>query len=137
MKYFNRRGFLKTAAASAGVFYIAPTSWAQKSPGDTLNSVVVGFNGRGQSHIGALSGLKDSGVRIAALCDVDQTVLRKGVDAQDKKGVKVTAYTDIRKVLENKDIDIVSIATPNHWHSLAAIWAVQAGKDVYVEKPVS
>jgi predicted dehydrogenase len=137
MKYFDRRGFLKTAGAAAGVFYIAPTSWAQKSPGDTLNSVVVGFNGRGGSHIGALSGLKDSGVRLTALCDVDDAVLRKGVDAQDKKGVKVTPYTDIRKVLENKDIDIVSIATPNHWHSLGAIWAVQAGKDVYVEKPVS
>ena len=137
MKYFDRRGFLKAGAAAAGVFYIAPTSWAQKSPGDTLNSVVVGFNGRGGAHIGALSGLKDSGVRLAALCDVDEGVLRKGVDAQDKKGVKVTPYSDIRKVLENKDIDIVSIATPNHWHSLAAIWAVQAGKDVYVEKPVS
>ena len=129
MKYFDRRGFLKAGAAAAGVFYIAPTSWAQKSPGDTLNSVVVGFNGRGGAHIGALSGLKDSGVRLAALCDVDEGVLRKGVDAQDKKGVKVTPYSDIRKVLENKDIDIVSIATPNHWHSLAAIWAVQAGKD--------
>lgn len=137
MKYFDRRGFLKAAGTAAGVFYIAPTSWAQKSPGDTLNAVVVGFNGRGQSHISALGGLKDSGVRLTALCDVDDTVLRKGVDAQDKKGVKVTAYSDIRKVLENKDIDIVSIATPNHWHSLAAIWAVQAGKDVYVEKPVS
>ena len=69
MKYFDRRGFLKAGAAAAGVFYIAPTSWAQKSPGDTLNSVVVGFNGRGGAHIGALSGLKDSGVRLAALCD--------------------------------------------------------------------
>jgi len=137
VKYFDRRGFLKTAGAAAGIFYIAPTSWAQKSPGDTLNSVVVGFGGRGKSHIGALSGLKESGVRLTALCDVDDKILRGGVDEQDKKGVKVTAYTDIRKVLENKDIDIVSIATPNHWHSLGAIWAVQAGKDVYVEKPVS
>ena len=137
MKYFSRRGFLKASAAAGGVFYVAPTSWAQKSPGDTLNAVVVGFGGRGQAHISALSGLKESGVRLSALCDVDENVLRKNVDAQDKKGVKVTAYTDIRKVLEDKSIDLVSIATPNHWHSLAAIWAVQAGKDVYVEKPVS
>ena len=137
MKYFSRRGFLKSSAATAGIFYVARTSWAQKSPGDTLGALTIGFGGRGGSHIAAFGGLKDRGVRMTALCDVDDRILRGGVDAQDKKGIKVTAYTDIRKALENKDVDIVSIATPNHWHSLAAIWAIQAGKDVYVEKPVS
>ena len=137
MKYFDRRGFLKTAGAAAGVFYIAPTSWAQKSPGDTLNSLVIGVNGRGGSHIGGMLALKDKGVRLTALCDVDATVLGKNVDNLDKKGTKVKGYADMRKAFEDKDIDLVCIATPNHWHSLAAIWAIQAGKDVYVEKPVS
>ncbi len=134
----NRRSFLKqSAAASTGVFYIAKTSWAQKSPGDTMNIGVIGFGGRGKSHIGGYKGLKNEGVRIAALCDVDSKVLGKELDAFDKEKLKVTGYSDLRKLLENKDIDAVSIATPNHWHALASIWAIQAGKDVYVEKPVS
>lgn len=134
----NRRSFLKqSAAASTGVFYIAKTSWAQKSPGDTLNMAVIGFGGRGGSHISGYKKLKNEGVRVAALCDVDSNTLGKGVDAFDKEKQKVTGYTDLRKLLENKDIDAVSIATPNHWHALASIWAIQAGKDVYVEKPVS
>ena len=137
----TRRRFLQqSAAASTGVFYIAKTSWAQKSPGDTINVAVIGFKGRGGSHIGGFKSQGKEGVRVAALCDVDRTVLDKGLqglnkDAGDK--MKATGYTDMRKLFENKDIDAVSIATPNHWHSLAAIWAIQAGKDVYVEKPVS
>lgn len=134
----NRRRFLQqSAAASTGVFYIAKTSWAQKSPGETLNVAVIGFGGRGGSHISGYKGLKNEGVRVAALCDVDQNILNKGVAAFDKDKQKVTGYSDLRKLLDNKDIDAVSIATPNHWHALATIWAVQAGKDVYVEKPVS
>lgn len=134
----TRRSFLtQSVAASTGVFYIAKNSWAQKSPGDTVNVAVIGFGGRGGSHISGYRKLKDEGVRVAALCDVDSKVLGKGVDAFDKDKLKVTGYTDLRKLLENKDIDAVSIATPNHWHALATIWAVQAGKDVYVEKPVS
>ncbi|MEZ5387667.1 MAG: Gfo/Idh/MocA family oxidoreductase [Prosthecobacter sp.] len=134
----NRRSFLKqSAAASTGVFYIAKTSWAQKSPGDTINMAVIGFGGRGGSHISGYKKLKNEGVRVAALCDVDSNTLSKGVGSFDKEKLKVTGYTDLRKLLENKDIDAVSIATPNHWHALATIWAVQAGKDVYVEKPVS
>ena len=68
---------------------------------------------------------------------MDSGILSKRVDEYGKNKVKVQGYTDIRKLLENKDIDAVSIATPNHWHALGTIWAVQAGKDVYVEKPVS
>ena len=134
----NRRSFLKqSAAASTGVFYIAKTSWAQKSPGDTINMAVIGFGGRGGSHIDGYKKLKNEGVRIAALCDVDSKVMSKHVQALDKDKIKVTQYTDMRKVFDDKSIDAVSIATPNHWHALASIWAIQAGKDVYVEKPVS
>ena len=134
-----RRDFIKqiSAATAGGVFYIAKNSWAQKSPGDTINMAVVGFGGRGGSHISGYKGLAKEGVRVAALCDVDSKVLGKRVDDFAKDKQKVEGYKDIRKLLENKDIDAISIATPNHWHSLATIWAVQAGKDVYVEKPVS
>ena len=80
--------------------------------------------------------LAKQGVRVAALCDVDARILSAGVESFSKRGEKVEGYRDIRKLLENKDIDAITIATPNHWHALATIWAVQAGKDVYVEKPV-
>jgi predicted dehydrogenase len=76
-------------------------------------------------------------VTIAALCDVDSQVLAKRTQELAKNKLKPTGYTDYRKVLENPDIDAVVIATPNHWHALMAIWGLQAGKDVYVEKPVS
>ncbi|WP_395739352.1 Gfo/Idh/MocA family oxidoreductase [Prosthecobacter sp.] len=136
----NRRSFLKqSAAASTSVFYIAKTSWAQKSPGDTVNVAVIGFGGRGGSHISGYNKLnKDgAGVRVSALCDVDSNILNNGLKGYDNEKIKVQGYSDLRKLLENKDVDAVSIATPNHWHALATIWAVQAGKDVYVEKPVS
>jgi len=96
---------------------------------------VVGFGSRGQNHISGLSKLK--GVRLAGLCDVDTTILGKEQQKWKDKGVDVKGYTDMRKLLESKEVDVISIATPNHWHSLASIWAIQAGKDVYVEKPVS
>ena len=133
----SRRRFIQqSVAASTGVFYIAKNSWA-KSPGDSINVAVIGFNGRGGSHIGGYKGLKKEGVNVAALCDVDSKVLARGIDGFKSEKIKPQGYSDLRKLLENKDIDAVSIATPNHWHSLASIWAMQAGKDVYVEKPVS
>ncbi len=74
---------------------------------------------------------------MVALCDVDSNILDREVKKYRDKGEQIEAYTDVRRLLENKDIDVVSFATPNHWHALGAIWAMQAGKDVYVEKPVS
>jgi len=91
----------------------------------------VGLNGRGGSHIDEFSRIK--GARVAALCDVDLEVLDRR--ARSLEGVK--KYQDVRKLFEDKDVDVVSIATTNHWHSLIALWACQAGKDVYVEKPCS
>jgi predicted dehydrogenase len=133
----TRRHFLsRSAALSTGAFYIAKSSWAQ-SPNEKINVAVIGFKGRGGSHISGFKGLKKEGVHIAALCDVDSAVLSKGIASLDQDGIKPTGYTDIRKLLEDKDIDAISIATPNHWHALGTVWAAQAGKDVYVEKPVS
>jgi predicted dehydrogenase len=96
---------------------------------------VIGFGGRGGDHIGGLTALK--GVRLTALCDADSRILGAEVKRWKDKNVTVEAFSDLRKLLESKNVDAVSIATPNHWHSLATIWAIQAGKDVYVEKPIS
>jgi predicted dehydrogenase len=96
---------------------------------------VVGFNSRGNDHIAGFKKIK--GVRLVALCDVDSKVLEKGRADLAKDGIQVETYTDVRKLLESGEIDAVSTATPNHWHALLATWACQAGKDGYVEKPVS
>jgi predicted dehydrogenase len=136
-KRFDRRSFLKTAGFGVSTFYIAKTSWAQSSPGDTLNTAVIGVNGRGRSHISAALANKHKSVRLAAICDVDGKVLSARAAELKKRKVDVETYEDMRKLFENKEIDIITVATPNHWHSLATIWAVQAGKDVYCEKPVS
>lgn len=137
MKQINRRNFLKSSLLTAATASFTARSWAQ-IPGasDTVRVAVVGFNGRGKDHIGGMQKLREKKVKIVALCDVDQWVLQGGVESFNKRGDVVDGYTDIRKLLENKDIDAITIATPNHWHSLGTIWAVQAGKDVYVEKPV-
>jgi predicted dehydrogenase len=75
-------------------------------------------------------------VRLVAICDVDNKVLgQKGDQIEKAYGVKVDQETDLRRLFERKDIDAITIATPNHWHALAAIWACDHGKDVYVEKP--
>src|SRR6266487_4146711 len=132
MKNLSRRTFLKSTALTAASFRLSARSWAQVAGSNRdVRVAVVGFNGRGGEHISALG--KADGARITALCDADQNVLDGGV----KKLGGVETYTDIRKLLESKNVDAVSIATPNHWHALGAIWAIQAGKDVYVEKPVS
>jgi predicted dehydrogenase len=109
---------------------------ALPSQNDTVRVAVVGFNGRGRAHISAY--LKIPNVEIAALCDVDQSVVDRGCKMIEDAGKKKPAtYADFRKLLEDKSIDAVSIATPNFHHTLQTIWAVQAGKDVLVEKPVS
>ena len=132
----TRRSFLKSSIA-AGTALSLPASLYSAAEGanDDIRIGIVGFNGRGQDHIGNYLNCK--GARIVALCDVDSAVLDKGVAQLATKGHQATPYADVRKMLESKEIDVISIATPNHWHALSAIWAIQAGKDVYVEKPVS
>jgi predicted dehydrogenase len=128
----TRRSFLKTSLMSAAACSLSPRSWSQVPGANSdIRIAVIGVNGRGQSHISEFK--KMDGVRIAALCDVDLDVLDKR--AKNLEGVQ--KFQDIRKLLESKEIDAISIATPNHWHSLATIWGCQAGKDVYVEKPCS
>jgi predicted dehydrogenase len=97
---------------------------------------VVGINGRGGSHIDGF--IKAEGSEVAALCDCDKKVLDSRVQSvQDVTQKAPKAYVDMREMFDDKDIDAISFATPNHWHALGTVWACQAGKDVYVEKPVS
>jgi predicted dehydrogenase len=124
----ERRHFLMTSAAAvAGRTVLA-------SPNDTVRVACVGVHGQGRSHIRAYAAMPN--VEIAAVCDVDESVLNERLQDIEKLGKKRPAgFTDLRKLLEDKSIDAISIATPNHNHALQAIWGVQAGKDVYVEKP--
>ena len=140
----NRRQFLEesmlaaaTAAAATTPAIVAAQDVQSKSPNEKLGVAVVGVRGRGGSHIGAFAGRQDT--EILYICDADRDVGgRRAEEVGKRQGGKVPVFEeDIRKVLEDDRVDIVSIATPNHWHALGAIWAIQAGKDVYVEKPVS
>lgn len=136
MKNINRRSFIKSTALGAAALSLPARSWAQIAGANSdIRYAVVGFKGRGRDHIRGLGDVP--GLRLTALCDVDSSVLEGEVKRWKDKGQEVEGYTDIRKLLESKNVDVISIAMPNHWHSLAAIWAIQAGKDVYVEKPVS
>ncbi|MEO7889508.1 MAG: Gfo/Idh/MocA family oxidoreductase [Vicinamibacterales bacterium] len=107
------------------------------SPNDRVRIAIAGCGGRGQSHVDGWLGLPN--VEVVALCDVDDAHLASTLARVAQKGAttKPVTYTDFRKLLEDKTIDAVSLATPNHWHTLQTIWACQAGKDVYVEKPCS
>jgi predicted dehydrogenase len=135
----SRRSFMKNAGgAVAAAAFTAPLLVPQRAFGanERINAAVLGVHGRGRSHISGFMNLDN--VRVTALCDPDMNVLRqRGQDFEKKYNQKVKLVQDLRQVYDDKDIDVVSIATPNHWHSLATIWACQAGKDVYVEKPGS
>ena len=134
MSKLNRRTFIKTSVATVGITALAPYARVLGANSD-IRVAVVGFNGMGKSHINAYR--KIPGVRITALCDVDTNVLDWGKQDFAARHEKVATYVDYRKLLEDKNVDAVSIVTPNHWHSLMGIWACQAGKDATVEKPVS
>ena len=133
MKRITRRRFMKGAMA-AGVSLALPFSRVRGANED-IRAGVIGFRGHGKTHINAYRRI--AGVRLVALCDADKNVLAAGVRDAKNRNEKVDGYVDMRKMLEDKDIDVVSTATPNHWHSLVTVWACQAGKDVCVEKPVS
>jgi predicted dehydrogenase len=105
-------------------------------PNDKIRMAVIGFHGQGGGHINAYSKMDD--VEIAMLCDTDKAVWPSGLKTiADAGKPEPKCVQDLRRVFDDQSIDAVSIATPNHWHALAAIWAMQSGKDVYVEKPAS
>ncbi|QHV95813.1 Gfo/Idh/MocA family protein [Spirosoma endbachense] len=144
----TRRQFLQNStqlAVTTGLTTLLPneltaTDQQRKfSAADTVSIGLIGCNNMGWADLTSM--LKHQGVRCIALCDVDQNVLNKRATELEKRpaaaGQKVTLYSDFRKLLENKDIDAVIVGTPDHWHCLPTVYACQAGKDVYVEKPLA
>jgi predicted dehydrogenase len=126
----NRRGFLCTSAGAVA-FGLRPAPAS-----DVINIGIVGLGNRSRDIIAACAAQK--GCRITAVCDIDQSRLDRGVELAAQSGTgKPQGYRDIRKLLDSKDVDAVAVVTCNHWHALATVWACQAGKDVYVEKPAS
>jgi predicted dehydrogenase len=127
-----------SAALAAGVAVRGVPAQAGTGANDRLRVAVVGLGGRGQDHVRALHELAKENVQLAAFCDCDASNLNRSAAAFAKlSGKDVALFQDLRKLLDDKSIDAVTFATPNHWHSLGTIWACQAGKDVYVEKPGS
>ncbi|HQR06686.1 MAG TPA: Gfo/Idh/MocA family oxidoreductase [Gemmatales bacterium] len=150
MSLHNRREFLRdssllaAASLSLGQLTYAQDDKKKKekkivakvSPNERIRVAVIGFNGRGMDHIKGFGDLPET--EIVMLCDPDSRIVEKGIKGVKEMQEKEPGYVqDLRRIMDDKSIDAVSIATPNHWHALAAIWAIQAGKDVYVEKPVS
>jgi predicted dehydrogenase len=133
----SRRKFINAGVATGIAFSpVLRSDLFSNVPSDTINVAVVGIRSRGGAHIENFSKLPN--VRVAAICDVDERLFPEALKNLQKLGnEKVRTETDVRRLLDSKDIDVISIATPDHWHAPATIWACQANKDVYVEKPIS
>jgi predicted dehydrogenase len=147
----SRRSFIKTAATGAVFAAVSPVALKgeivmptvlsdnAKGANDRIRVAVLGMNGRGKSHVSEIMGLsKKANVEVAVLCEPDMKILQeRSNDFEKTYGKKVMIEQDFRRAYEDDTIDAVSLATPNHWHALQTIWACQAGKDVYVEKPAT
>ena len=150
MKSISRKEFVKKSSLIAGGTMVAPAyirGMISNSPNERVNVGLIGIagqrpsvrgiiNGRGIGHINQYAAIPN--VRIKTICDVDESLFPKNIKIiEEKFGATPGTEWDYLKVLDDKDIDIISLATPDHWHALMTIHACQAGKDVYVEKPVS
>jgi predicted dehydrogenase len=146
MRYLDRRRFLNESAVFAAGLAALPTIGSQApaeegaankgGANDRLNVAVIGVRGQGSGDNAGFAGKHNCVV--TTICDVDEAVIGKAMThAEKKQGLAPKYEKDLRRVMDDKSIQVVSIATPNHWHALAAIWAIQAGKDVYLQKPVS
>lgn len=146
MNNWTRKEFLKTTLVGGGAALAASRVYGQTAakPGSANGQIrvaVVGVNAQGRGHMMDYASGKLKPAKLVAICDVDSKVLAERKAMAEKAGaadnLKVETYEDYRKLLENPNIDAVVLGTPNHLHSLQTIWALQAGKDVYVEKPLS
>ena len=145
MNNTSRRGFLRRSAAASAAWLgtsFGHVPWLRAAgANEDVRVGVVGIGSRvkaggmGRGEVRHFRGIP--GVRVVAMCDVDSANLGPEVEAAAKRNEKVAAYADVRRLLEDKDIDAIVVTTPNHWHALVTIWACQAGKDVYVQKPAS
>ena len=129
----SRRDFVRRSVV-AGLSLAVPFTKV-RGANDAVRVAVVGIRSQGRNHINWFR--KIPGVRVVAICDADKSFLDREVKSFAERNEKVDTYVDYRKLLDDRNIDAVITATPNHWHALATVWACQAGKDVYVEKPVS
>jgi len=136
MSKLTRRDFIRSSmAVGAGLAMASPASRVLGA-NDDIRLGIIGVGSQGGGHMGYFS--KIPGVRLVAICDADRAHVESRAAAFEKdKGVKLLTYTDMRELLDNKEIDAITSATPNHWHALTTVWACQAGKDVYIEKPAS
>ena len=141
MKRVSRRTVLRAAAAASAAFPLFTIGGTKASgrvigANDTIRVGVAGINGRGGSHISAFTTMDK--VQLTYLIDVDSSLFEsRSKSVEGRTGMRPTCVQDIRQALDDKSLDAVTVATTNHWHSLITIWACQAGKDVYVEKPIS
>ena len=142
MKTFSRRQFIRSTAAASAAFPLVTISGTKSSgqvigANDRIRIAIAGLGTRGKmTHLKEYSAM--SGVEIAYLVDPDTTRIDECTEILSAAGAsKPRSVQDVRHALDDDDVDVLSIATPNHWHSLMAIWACQAGKDVYIEKPLS
>ncbi|MBN1852425.1 MAG: Gfo/Idh/MocA family oxidoreductase [Pirellulales bacterium] len=140
MRDTDRRTFLKTSAvvaAQTATLSAPAIAFGQRGANDRIRVGLVGLGGRMRSHVGSLAAIAgECNVEIAAICDCDRSKLdAAGHNYPELAGRNYSTYTDLRKLLDDPSIDAVSFSTQDHWHALQTIWACQAGKDVYVEKP--
>ncbi|MEM7232581.1 MAG: Gfo/Idh/MocA family oxidoreductase [Planctomycetota bacterium] len=137
MSRIERREFLKTSTVTAAALGVSAFG-ARRVLGanDRLRCGVAGLRGRGRNHIAGIGQLPDC--EVVALCDADESEIGKRAEEFAKRGQSnVSGYIDVRYLLDDESIDVLGVATPNHWHALMGIWACQAGKDLYIEKPCS
>ena len=148
MNNWTRKEFLKTslvggtaALAATRMYGQAPAVASSGSANGQIRIAVVGVNAQGRGHMMDYASGKLKPAKLVAICDVDSKVLAERKSQAEKAGaadnIKVETYEDYRKLLANPNIDAVVLATPNHLHAMQTIWALQAGKDVYCEKPIS
>ncbi len=135
MSNITRRDFLKSSMAAGVAMTLAAPFSRVRGANNDIRLAVVGTGSQGGGHIKNFGKLP--GVRIVAICDADKSHLDNHLENFIKNNQQVAGYTDVRKLLDDKNIDAITSATPNHWHSLVTVWACQAGKDVYIEKPAS
>ncbi len=141
MQSLTRREFLQQSlyagvSLGAGLTGFSASSYKRiLGANNDVRVAIVGARIKGSDHIEVFRNLP--GVRVVAVCEVDQDILDREAQKFKDRNEAISAYRDVRQLLDDKNIDAVVIATPNHWHALIGIWACQAGKDVYVEKPVS
>jgi predicted dehydrogenase len=136
MQPVSRRVFLGSAAAGLGLAAVHRPLFARQSPNDQITLGMIGVGGMGTGRLREF--LKHADVRIGAICDVDRRHVDRAVTlVENARGGKPKALTDFRRVLEDREIDAVAVVTPDHWHAIPTVRAFEAGKDVFVEKPLS